>query len=149
MLVTTFAILGSDLNDCCFHDTRGLLWRTMARLQAYCCVLCWCFSDHGTSTVDVYLSAFSAKSDPQLSIPLLRHMGGSCARRIVPQIGMEEILRVGAPRKEMEEALRVGESGHARWQRKAFYDATENGIIAWVSLGFLMSLAAEGGRLSP
>ena len=52
-----------------------------------------------------------------------------------------------APQMIMEEALRVGESGHARWQLKAVHDATENGAIAWVSVGFLMSIADAGGVL--
>ena len=70
----------------------------------------------------------SAKSDPQPCVFHPRH--------------------IPAPQNIMEEALRVGESGHARWELKALYDATENGAIAWVSVGFLKSIADGGGRLS-
>ena len=52
-----------------------------------------------------------------------------------------------APQNVMEEALRVGETGDARWQLKAIYDATENDAIAWVSVGYLMSIADAGGVL--
>ena len=47
----------------------------------------------------------------------------------------------------MEEALLVGESGHTRWQLKAIYDATGDGVITWVSVEYLIRLAHGGGRL--
>ena len=47
----------------------------------------------------------------------------------------------------MEEALRVGETGHARWQLKALYDATENGAIQWVSVKYLKRVSDGGGFL--
>ena len=68
-----------------------------------------------------------AKSNPQPSVSHLRHMP--------------------APENVMEEALRVGETGHARWQLKALYDATENGAIAWVSVEYLKSISDGGGFL--
>ena len=52
-----------------------------------------------------------------------------------------------APQNVMEKALRVGETGHARWQLKALYDATENGVIAWVSVEYLKSISDGGGLL--
>ena len=68
-----------------------------------------------------------AKSNPQPSVSHPRHMP--------------------APQNVMEEALRVGETGHARWQLKAIYDATENGAIAWVSVEYLKRISDGGGVL--
>ena len=47
----------------------------------------------------------------------------------------------------MENAMRLGENGHARWQMKPLYDATQSGVIAWLRVGYLKELWNQGGRL--
>ena len=68
-----------------------------------------------------------AKSNPQPSVSHPRHMP--------------------APKNVMEKALRVGETGHARWRLEALYDFTEKGAIAWVSVEYLKSVSDGGGVL--
>lgn len=50
--------------------------------------------------------------------------------------------------KVMEYAVRVGASGHSRWQLQPLYDATGNGAIAWIRAGYLKELRSQG-RILP
>ena len=61
---------------------------------------------------------------------------------------MEKAMRMGekvSDMEVMESAKRMGENGHARWQVKPLYDATQSGAIAWGTCG-IFEVTSESRR---